>query len=294
MEIKSALVTGSNGLVGKNLVNKLKSLGVEVTILERSEITEVQEDLEKLNLLINNKVLELDVVFHVGANAYTADFSSDVLFSNYYVTKLLIDRCSHEKIDMIFSSTQMVNGRKELGYPENLYGWSKLIGEQYGLMKARIDWSINTGSTTDWHEFKINDPFRFIALRYSNIYGPDESHKGVAASLAYTAWERGEIDLWDANRDFVYVDDVVDANIFAYKKPIGIYDVGSGQSRSAIDLVRNMGDNIKITEKPSEEAPPWFQWYTESKKENFIPGWLPKFDLEQGTAAYKKYLENKS
>jgi ADP-L-glycero-D-manno-heptose 6-epimerase len=267
----NVLVTGASGLIGKNVLGKCEELEYKITTLEKDELNIPIEALISYN--IDNLVKEAKYVFHVGAMADTSDFSSDVMYYNYQITKYIVDACVRYKTNLIFSSTQMIHGRD--GMPENIYAWSKLACEDY--------------------MFSVKKPsnIRFVALRYYNVYGPGEEHKGKTASLAYQAWNNGTMDLWNASRDFVYVKDVVDANIYAMKQPDGVYEVGSGESRYAKDFVELMtknGRDIEIIEKPKEDAPPWFQWKTESDISKYMQEWIPKYNLEDGTKDYLEYL----
>ena len=245
---------------------------------------DTQESLvQKIDKLISSS----SGVFHVGAMADTSDFSADVMYYNYHITKMIVDSCCRWNKKIVFSSTQMVTGKKELGYPENIYGWSKVACEDYITMKL--------------HRCGEHDSWESVILRYTNVYGPGESHKGKTASLAYQAYISKEIDLWDAKRDFVYVKDVVSANIHAMTSNYitrahllesdGIYWVGSGNSESAYDFVRGMGDDIEITEKAREDAPPWFQWETLGYPDKFMSGWQPEYNIKTGTEDYLNYLQ---
>jgi ADP-L-glycero-D-manno-heptose 6-epimerase len=262
------ILTGTNGLVGSQLKKEVEKNNNVKSITKKwiNSFTDQDELKNSLDLLINKSI----GVYHNGAITDTSDFSADVMYYNYHITKLFVDSCWRWKKKLVFASTQMTMGRKELGYPENIYGWSKVACEDYGILKAG----------------------KFIALRYTNVYGPGEEHKGKTSSLGYQAWLNKKIDLWDSERDFVYVKDVVDANIFAMNEMngSGIYWVGSGKSEKAFDFVRGMGEDIYIITK--KEAPPaWFQWKTSSDSKDFMPGWKPKYDIESGTEDYVKYLE---
>lgn len=278
------VVTGSRGMIGGQLLEYLTSTGKDTRTLDRVDIDSCDNQ-EILVKKIDDLVKSSDGVFHVGAMADTSDFSAEVMYYNYHITKLIADSCCRWDKKLVFSSTQMVTGRKELGYPENIYGWSKVACEDYITMKL--------GNYDSW---------RSILLRYTNVYGPGESHKGKTASLAYQAYISKEIELWDAKRDFVYVKDVVFANVYAMTsnritkahlmESGGIYWVGSGNSERAYDFVRGMGEDINIIKKTEDDAPPWFQWEVSCDSNNFMPGWKPDFDIKTGTKDYVYYLKN--
>ncbi len=270
------ILTGTNGLVGGQLKKEIeKNNDVETITKEWIDSFTNQNKLkDDLDLLIRGS----KGVFHNGALADTSDFSADVMYYNYYITKLFADSCCRWNKKLVFASTQMVVGRENLGYPENIYGWSKVACEDYITLKLQY--------------FAQFDTWRSVILRYTNVYGPGEENKGKTSSLAYQAWINKKMDLWDAERDFVYVKDVVNANIFAMNEmnTSGIYWVGSGKSERAIDFVRGMGNDIIINIK-KEDPPDWFQWKTSVDPNDFMPGWKPKYDLKFGTEDYIKYLK---
>ena len=109
-------------------------------------------------------------------------------------SKVLVDHAYNLNKKIIYSSSAANEGSGN-GIPNNIYGWSKLLAENYGIAKGGD----------------------FIALRYFNVYGPGEEHKGKMASMAYQAYKKGEVYLFPGGptRDFIYIEDVVKANITA-------------------------------------------------------------------------------
>ena len=242
------ILTGTNGLVGSQLKKEVEKNDIVKPITKKwiDSFTDQDELKNSLDLLVKESM----GVYHNGGISDTSNFSADVMYYNYYITKLFIDSCWRWNKKLVFASSQMVVGRKEIGYPENIYSWSKLVCEDYGLLKAG----------------------KFIALRYNYIYGPGEEHKGKTSSLAYQAWINKKIDLWDAKRNFIYVKDVVTANIFAMNEVdvFGVYWVGADKHEKASDFVRGMGEDIDIKIK-KEDPPAWFQWETLNDSKNLMP-----------------------
>ena len=152
--------------------------------------------------------------------------------------------------------------------PTNIYGWSKKLAEEYGLKACK----------------------KFVALRYFNVYGPGEDHKGKMASVAYQAYKKGSFTLFPQKpkRDFVYIDDVVNANLAASKLDRGVFDVGYGEAVLFEDLVKGM--NIKFDYTTKDKIPGWYQFHTCANKNMRIPGWEPKYNVKKGTNLYKSYL----
>ena len=133
----------------------------------------------------------------------------------------------------------------------------------------------------------------FVALRYFNVYGPGEEHKGKMASVAYQAYQKGEFKLFPKNpkRDFVYIDDVVDATLYAVFNNIkkGVYEVGTSKKRPFEDMLNLM--NIKYEYREENDIPKGYQFHTEANEKNFMRGWKPEYSLEDGIKKYKSYLD---
>ena len=169
---------------------------------------------------------------------------------------------------LVYSSSAANKG--QTGNPSNIYGWSKFITEQYGLAKVK----------------------NFYALRYFNVYGPGEEHKNKMASVAYQAWEIGSFNLFPKKpeRDFVFIDDVVDATLYPLLNDVerGVYEVGSGRAHTFEDVLNLM--EIPFTYKNEKEIPSGYQFFTLSQPLLYIKGWEPKIDLKNGIKKYKKYL----
>jgi ADP-L-glycero-D-manno-heptose 6-epimerase len=257
-----AAITGYRGFIGRRL---LSFFDLSVGIDEEHSKDELYQTLSDF---------KPDVVFHIGACSDT--LVSDVNYvmqTNYISTKWITDWCYENKVKLIYASSASVYGIDGTK-PTNLYGWSKLVGEDYVINKGGI------------------------ALRYFNVYGPGEEHKGKMSSMIYQNIKKKIVKLFPnkPKRDFVYIDDVTNANIYAllnYNKLKGRwYEVGSGES----NLFETIFDLVGIKYEYLEEAdiPNGYQFQTLSLKENWMPGWKPKVNLEMGIKRYKKYLNEKS
>jgi ADP-L-glycero-D-manno-heptose 6-epimerase len=264
--MKRAIVTGSNGFIGKNLMNEIKN---DFEILEINEDIFLNEDWT--NILLNkiNK-FSPDVIFHIGACSDTLEQDVNYMMTrNYESTKIMSDYCYVYNCKMIYSSSAANYGTNNL-YPSNLYGWSKYVAEKHVIQNGGV------------------------ALRYFNVYGPHEDHKGKMSSVAYqmvTKQKEGqEIKLFPLKptRDFVYVKDVISANLHAFKKYVecssNYYEVGSGESRTFEDVLEILG--IGYTYHEENKIPIGYQFFTKSNKEKWMNGWEPKFNLELGLKDY--------
>ncbi len=270
MKTKKILITGSKGFIGKNLLNYFSV---------KNEVHEINEDIfddENWDEILFKKLEEFipDVIFHVGACSNTLEQDVNYMMKlNFEFTKILVDWSEEKKKKLIYSSSAASYGTNEK-HPSNLYGWSKYVAEQYVIS--------NNG----------------IALRYFNVYGPGEEHKGKMASVAYQKFlekrsgKTTKLFLKKPSRDFVYVKDVISANIYAMKNYKSLnknwYDVGSGESRTFEDVMDNM--KILYHYHSEDKIPQGYQFYTCSNLDKWMKGWKPKYNLEKGLEEYKNYL----
>lgn len=269
------LITGTNGFIGSNLKKELEKLGNKVY-----ELNEDYFDLDswysELYVSINN--LDIDVIFHVGACSDTLEQNVNYMMTrNYESTKILVDCANKKNIPIIYSSSAASYGTNN-HHPSNLYGWSKYVAEDYVRLSGGI------------------------ALRYFNVYGPGEENKGKMASVAYQMYSKKkqgqEIKLYPKKplRDFVYVKDVVLANLYAWEKYDKLkgnyYEVGSGEAKGFEDVLNHM--NIEFDYTDESMIPEGYQFYTCSDEKKWMENWEPFWDLKKGIKDYKKYLQNES
>ena len=169
--------------------------------------------------------------------------------------------------------------------PANIYAFSKTIMDNIAMREA--------SAAPDWV---------IIGLRYFNVYGPREAHKGVPASMVYhlsrqmKAGQRPRIfKHGDQKRDFVYVKDVVEGSILALEAhESGIYNLGCGQARSFNDLVDVLNKCLGTNFEPDYIDNPHahYQNFTEAdlSKVRSALGYAPQFPLEDGVRDYMKWL----
>lgn len=265
------LLTGSKGFIGQNIKEELLSLNYDVIEINEDVFESSKWKSNTLSILMEHKP---NVIFHVGACSDTLEKDVNYMMSlNFEFTKLLTDWSKEFNSKLIYSSSAASYGEND-DYPSNLYGWSKYVAEQYVIS--------NNG----------------IGLRYFNVYGPKEEHKGKMSSVAYQSYVKhqfgNECKLFPKKptRDFIYVKDIVSANIFGFLNYDNLnnntYDVGSGESRSFEDIMEIMG--IPFTYHDETLIPKGYQFYTCSNKDKWMKGWKPQYNLELGLNEYKNYL----
>jgi len=247
------IVTGAAGFIGANLLRALNERGethiLAVDNLTRSEKFrnlaefEIADYLDKTDFLERVRRRELprpDVVFHQGACSDTMETDGRYMMENNfrYSTELL-DWCQNSGIALIYASSAAVYGlgpafveNRNAERPLNVYGYSKLLFDQ--VVRRRL-----ASSKTP-----------VVGLRYFNVYGPREGHKGRMASVAYHHFHQfrseGKVKLFEAShgfdsgeqrRDFIHVDDVVKGNLHFWDKPAsGVYNLGTGRAQSFNDV----------------------------------------------------------
>tara|TARA_Y100000310_G_scaffold335255_1_gene416816 strand:+ start:3981 stop:4778 length:798 start_codon:yes stop_codon:yes gene_type:complete len=257
------LLTGNRGFIGSNLVLQVRDNN-ELDFIE-------QNDYDKTNN-IPEKVRWCDVVAHIGAVADTLENDVNYMMKNNWLhSKELFDLAHEHSKKVVFASSAAIYGNDK-DYL-NPYAWSKHIAESYGLEKVN----------------------NFISLRYFNVYGPGEGHKGKMASMAHHALVTGKIKLFQGKpqRDFVYIKDVIGAtkNAILETHASGIYDVGTGEARTFEDMMDALSVPYEYLYKPEGRTPPHYQMHTCAKKENWLKNWEPKYMLEAGLKEYKEWFK---
>ena len=264
-------VTGNEGFIGSAVSKELEKRGYEVIGLEKWIYQRARWQ-DRLHEYLVDK--QPDAVFHIGACADTQNTNvSEMMVLNAESTSVIAEWCQFKKIPMIYSSSASIYGNNNS--PETLYAWSKYLGEQFATKSGAV------------------------ALRYFNVYGMNEMHKGNMASIICQSFlkdRKGEkIELFPTQpmRDFVYINDVVSANLYALNNYNmargGWFDVGSGQV-STFEQIMNLM-NLKYEYTPESKIPKFYQNYTKADGRNFMKGWNPEYSLERGVSEYLDLLK---
>jgi ADP-L-glycero-D-manno-heptose 6-epimerase len=253
-------------------VNSLKGPGREITELGEEYFNVSDWKAELTNAL---ESANPETVFHVGACSNTLE--QDVQFMmirNYESTKVISDWCNLKGRKLIYSSSAAIYG-EDGRFPSNLYGWSKYVAEDYVLKNGGV------------------------ALRYFNVYGPGEELKGNMASFLYQAYlkqcAKEEVLIFPGKplRDFVYIKDVISANIHAaefYEYLQGKYfEVSTGLAHSFEEVLDIFGLVYKYSNQTL--IPRGYQFFTQGDPSKWMKGWTPRFSLQHGVLEYKYYLE---
>lgn len=246
------VVTGASGFIGSNLIGKLNKFGfndiIAVDNLGKSnkflnlvdlKISDYYNKSTFIDKIITDQLPEIDIIFHQGACSSTTEDDGDyMMYNNYSYSKTLVDYCVSKNIRFIYASSASTYGLKnnfienpDYEFPLNVYGYSKLAFDNYVR--------------------NLSNKSQVVGLRYFNVYGPRESHKGTMASVCYHLFHQymstGKINLFseydgymsgEQLRDFIYVEDVVDVNLHFFNNEHinGIYNVGTGNPRTFNDV----------------------------------------------------------
>ncbi|MEM9675022.1 MAG: ADP-glyceromanno-heptose 6-epimerase [Bacteroidota bacterium] len=306
------IVTGGAGFIGSNLVKGLNELGYE-DILVVDNLANASKHLNLNGVFISDfldkqdflKVLSsldnVEAIFHQGACSSTTETDGEYMMrNNYQFSKVIFHHCLDQKIPFYYASSASVYGngdngfteKRENEYPLNVYAFSKFMFDQYVLRHLQSG--------------PINSPV--VGLRYFNVYGYQENHKGSMASVIFHFYnqlrEGGKMRLFEGSeefrRDFIFVEDVVRVNMYFFQHPqTGIYNCGTGEARSFLDIARTM-QTLALEEAAIEFIP--FPDHLKGKYQTFTQANLqalrksgyshPFVSLEEGVKRYYDRLQS--
>jgi ADP-L-glycero-D-manno-heptose 6-epimerase len=310
------VITGGAGFIGSAIAWRINNQGKDdIMIVDELGHDEKWKNLvalnyqdfinkdEFLNQIESGVKLGIEAIIHMGANSSTTEKNADYLINNNYeYTKKLAKYCVKNNIRFIYASSAATYGDGLLGFsddenicqslkPLNMYGYSKKLFDVWAIKQGIID--------------------KIVGLKYFNVFGPNEYHKGDMCSLVKKAFEQinsaGKVELFksgnpnykdgEQKRDFIYIKDVVDMTLFFLNKKNknGIYNIGSGKARTWNDLVTaifkalNKSIKIEYIDLPGYLVDK-YQYFTEAridkiKKAGYIH---PIASLEDGVTDYVK------
>ena len=314
------IVTGGAGFIGSNIVAALEAVGKkDVVVIDclgkgdkwrniaKRELSAIVRPENTFDFLLTHTD-EIDAIIHMGAISTTTETDADlIIHSNFSLSWQLWQYCRDNGKRFIFASSAATYGDGSLGFndrddleylnalrPLNPYGWSK------ALMDRKVSRERLEGRKT---------PPQFVALKFFNVYGPNEYHKGgqksvvahlfplVAAgqeTLLFKSCNPNYADGWQM-RDFVWIGDIVNVVLWMLEHPSvsGLFNVGTGKARSFFDLAtatwRAYGETPKIgfREMPMELRDK-YQYFTEATidKLRAVGYTKPMTSLEDGVRQY--------
>ncbi|MBO0933669.1 ADP-glyceromanno-heptose 6-epimerase [Fibrella aquatilis] len=317
------IVTGAAGFIGSCLIQKLNQENFNYIIavddfsnpdkkpnLDGKNIQEYV-DREQFFDWLDVNYQEVEFLFHIGARTDTTEFDYAVFeHLNVAYSQKIWAKCIEYQIPLVYASSAATYGLGELGYDDNESLISQLKPlNPYGESKNNFDiWALE----------QERKPFFWAGLKFFNVYGPNEYHKGRMASVIFHAHRQigqtGSMKLFRSHnpdytdggqmRDFVYVKDVVEVCLFLmhHRRNSGIYNLGSGIARPFLDLANNtfaaMGlqPQIEFIDTPADIRDK-YQYYTQANmaKLRSIGYERPFYTLEAGIHDYvQTYLQSGS
>lgn len=313
------IVTGAAGFIGSCLISKLNSLNFNYIIavddfsnLEKNKNLDgkkIKQKIERSQFFdwLDHNYREVEFCFHIGARTDTTEFNKDIFDTlNVDYSKEIWHRCVAYQIPLVYASSAATYGLGEKGYDDNEAEIPNLKPlNPYGASKNDFDiWALG----------QEKKPFFWAGLKFFNVYGPNEYHKGRMASVIFHAFHQinktGGMKLFkshrpdfkdgEQSRDFIYVKDLLEVCIFLmeHRKNSGIYNLGSGKARTFNDLVKatfkamNVPENISYIDTPVDIRDT-YQYFTEANMQKLksIGYNKPFHTLEEGVTEYvKDYL----
>ena len=304
------LVTGGAGFIGSNIVRALNRKGLNrITIVDHLDDFEKWRNLsdlryeayfEKDNLfdwLLAHKKSPFDLMIHMGACTDTQ--SRKILYlmrTNTFYSKTLFDYCVNTGCRFIYASSGATYGLGEHGFKEEAVNLHPTT--PYGNSKYLFDCSVLKNA---------RKPPQCVGLRFFNVYGFGEAHKGPMASMAYHGFQQiqktGTMRLFKygkQQRDFIYIKDVVNVVLFfaEHSKKSGLFNVGTGHARSFLDLanalfaILDKKPRIKFFDIPKSMKKTYQNFTQADVRKLRATGYrIPFTQLEDGVAEYiKSYL----
>jgi ADP-L-glycero-D-manno-heptose 6-epimerase len=317
------LITGGAGFIGSNLAAALAEADYDVAICDHFGQEQKWRNVAKIDVadVVAPNELEawlgknakLDAIVHMGAISSTTERDVDLIVrENYHLSRMLWSFAARKSARFIYASSAATYGDGSVGFdddgsraglaklkPLNPYGWSKHLFDRFVAREIA-----NAAST----------PPQWAGLKFFNVYGPNEYHKGSMKSVVAQIFPRasaGEpVTLFRSHnpkfadggqmRDFIYVRDCSDVVAWLLKTPrvSGLFNLGTGQARTFLDLARavfaamNGKPNIAYVDTPIEIRDK-YQYFTEARMERLrLAGYKGAFtSLEDGVSDYvQRYL----
>jgi len=262
-----------------------------------------------IEILDENLFNDAEAFIHMGANSSTTEKDAGLLLTNNYkYTKTLADYCLRNNIRFIYASSAATYGDGFLGFDDDEDGCVNLRPlNMYGYSKSLFDiWALR------------NNAFKeIVGIKYFNVYGPNEYHKGEMRSVVHKAFEQvrdtAQVKLFKSGnpkyndgeqmRDFIYIKDAVDMTLhfLKHKDESGLFNVGSGKARTWKDLINALFTAMDIPKKIvyidlPEHLADKYQYFTEANLTKIKKAGYKKTitSLEDGVTDYvKNYLMGK-
>ncbi|MCG3184429.1 MAG: ADP-L-glycero-D-manno-heptose-6-epimerase [Planctomycetes bacterium] len=303
------LVTGGAGFIGSRLVRRIEDEwpNADVTVIDdfrsgnfknlegfRGEL--IALDMAKLDYKKHLRAQDFDAIFHLASITDTRVMDQrQMCWDNVESFRRLLEFTRERQTPITYASSAAtygidarVNAETDPRKPANVYGFSKVqlenLAEKYRRDPDLAAWKLN-------------------AVRYFNVYGPHEQHKGAMASMIYQLYlqmKQGKrprvFKHGEQKRDFVHVDDAVQCTLLAmHSGKAGVFNTGSGEARSFNEVIEQLNKALGTKLEPEyiDNPFPFFQPFTQADltRSKAELGYEPKYNLESGVKQYVQWLE---
>ena len=324
------VVTGAYGFIGSCMVSYLNQQGITDVVavddtLQFHKAVNLSGkkcvaliDRTKFIAWLSRNAQKIEVVFHLGARTDTTEFDYAIHKKwNLEYSKSVYKICKQNGIPLIYASSAATFGNGEKGFEDmpDTMPFSLQPLNPYGVSKNEFDkWVLNDERGTQNDKYKESSTFKWVGLKFFNVYGPNEYHKGRMASTIFHFFNKikktGCVNLFESHkdgikngeqkRDFIYIQDIVKVLYWLYKNktrvPCGIYNLGTGKARSFNDVVQNVFKNLDLPQHINYIPTPIdirdsYQYFTEANmnKLKYTAGYPFEFtSLETGIEDYVK------
>ncbi|HEY1061275.1 MAG TPA: ADP-glyceromanno-heptose 6-epimerase [Daejeonella sp.] len=313
------IITGAAGFIGSCLVQKLNDEGFYDLVLVddfSSEIKNKNFEGKRYSKQVAREVfaewlrenhLHVQFVFHIGARTDTTEMDVKLFNQlNLDYTKTIWNICTEFGLPLVYASSAATYGLGEQGYDDD--------ESKIPMLKPLNPYGDSKNDFDIWALEQEKKPYFWAGLKFFNVYGPNEYHKGRMASVIFHTFNQikktGAMKLFQSHnpgfkdgeqmRDFVYIKDVVNVLYFLmhHRKDSGIYNLGTGKARTFLDLATQtfhaMDTPVSISFVPTpEDIREKYQYFTEANMEKLrsIGYSLDFYSLEEGVEDYvKNYL----
>lgn len=317
------VITGAAGFIGSCLVSKFNSEGVSDLLLV-DDFSKTEKDANFSGKQFSSKMERAEFldwfaahaagikeVIHIGARTDTTEFNVELFNElNLNYTKAIWKLCALHQIPLIYASSAATYGLGEQGYDDD--------ESKIGLLKPLNPYGDSKNDFDKWAIAQTEQPPVWQGLKFFNVYGPNEYHKGRMASVIFHAFNQinstGKVKLFRSHRpdyadggqlrDFVYVKDLAEVIWFLHsaRPKSGIYNLGSGRARTFLDLAHatyaalGKAPVIEFIDTPADIRDK-YQYFTEAAMQKLIAaGYSKPFtSLEEGVKDYvSNYLAKNS
>lgn len=308
------VITGAAGFIGSCLVAGLKAAGYyDFVLVDAFNRPEKQQNFNRhldaelvhrddFFTWLDQHQASVQYIFHLGARTDTTEFDVEIHTRlNFHYSQKLWLKCVQYGLPLVYASSAATYGDGSFGFRDDVDQLDALEPlNPYGVSKHEFD---------KWAIAQAQKPMQWVGLKFFNVYGPNEYHKGRMASVVYHAFHQikssGAMRLFKSHkpefkdgeqlRDFIYVKDVVKVCIWLMenRKVNGLFNLGTGQARSFLDLTKavfralGQAEQISFIDTPADIREK-YQYFTEASMDKLrLAGYVsPFFTLEEGVDDY--------